>query len=85
MTTDAPANEPKPTFSEALASLGSTLEHLGHTLAGQGAFGWMYRGRIDDARRALERLPAGALQQVSVAAAALSTLADEIAAGRPVE
>lgn len=75
----------RPTLAQIFEKLGHGLEHVGHTLTAQAAFGWMYRGRLDDAREVLARLPTGALQQVSVAAAALSTLADELAAGRPPE
>lgn len=47
----------------------------------QGAFGWMMRGDLDKARATLSRLPSERLVEVSVAAAALSALADEVAGG----
>ncbi|WP_280392871.1 hypothetical protein [Nocardia wallacei] len=49
-------------------------------LTAQGAFGWMLRADLPKARKALAKLPAEQLAEISAAAAALSALADEIAA-----
>jgi hypothetical protein len=64
---------------EAAAQFGAQMEHIGHVLHAQGAMGWMYRGDLERARTALGNLPVDALRQVSVASAALSHLADEVA------
>lgn len=66
-------------FQDALKKLADTMLNLGHIMSAQGAFGWMYRGDLDHARAVLAKLPPEVLQQVSVAASALSTLADEVA------
>lgn len=65
-------------FTEALA-------HVGHIARAQGAMGWLYRGDIEAAGKTLDGLPADVLHQVSAAAQALSTLADErlAQAGQP--
>lgn len=55
------------------------LENLAHMAKAQGAMAWMYRGDIDAARQALAGLPPEKLTEISVAAAALSSLADELA------
>ena len=59
----------------------AAVRDSGHILVAQGAFGWLVRGDLDRARRELGKLPVEKLTAVSLAAAALSSLADEVAAG----
>lgn len=80
---DATPDVPKPdwgSFKDAWAELGKAIESVGHVIAAQGALGYMLNGDLANARETLANLPADQLQSVSVAAAALSSLADEIAA-----
>ncbi|WP_280410557.1 hypothetical protein [Nocardia asiatica] len=63
-----------------LRQAGEGFARAGQTWTVQGAMGWMFRGDIDRARDALRRIPRERLVEVSAAAAALSSLADEIAA-----
>lgn len=67
-------------YEAALAKLKAAAAELGVTATAQGAFGWMMRGDLEEARTVLGRLPRERLVEVSIAAAALSTLADEVAA-----
>jgi hypothetical protein len=69
-------------LKDALAEFGKAIETSGHIMAAQGAMGWMMRGEWAKARVALSDLPDERLREVSVTAAALSSLADEMAAGR---
>lgn len=66
-------------LSNALGQLPKALEKMGHIAAAQGAMGWMVQGEMEKAREALAGLPVEQLQAVSVAAAALASLADEVA------
>lgn len=68
-------------FEEALAKLRAAGAEVGVLATAQGAFGWMMRGDLDKARAALVKLPPERLVEVSVAAAALSALADEVSGG----
>jgi hypothetical protein len=69
-------------FTEALAKLPGEMQKAAHIMTAQGAFAWLYRGDLDQARIALENLPTDSLQTVAVTAAALSSLAEEITATR---
>lgn len=60
--------------------LGKAVEDAAPIFAAQGAMGWMMKGDMEQARSALAKLPADKLREVSAAAFALSSLADEIAA-----
>jgi len=53
------------------------LSHTGHVFTAQAAMGWMFRGDLEAARRAVAKLPADKLAELSAAAAALAALADE--------
>jgi hypothetical protein len=65
----------------ALQELKEASANAGVILAVQGAMGWMFKGDMEQARAALvRRVPRERLAEVSMAAAALSSLADEIAA-----
>lgn len=64
-------------LQEAVADVVPKLEHMGHVAKAQGAMGWIYRGDLEQARQALAGLPADKLAEISIAAAALSSLADE--------
>ncbi|GAA1281246.1 hypothetical protein [Saccharothrix xinjiangensis] len=67
--------KPRPSLDEALAKV--------RLVAGaQGSMGWMVRGDLAKARETLEKLSAEQLREVSAAAAALSSLADEVAGGK---
>ncbi|MEV5391907.1 hypothetical protein [Nocardia farcinica] len=74
-------DEPTPgeKLDAALARLKATAAAASTTLTAQGAFGWMMRGDLEQARAALTKLPTDKLVEVSAAAAALSALADEVA------
>jgi len=69
-------------MGEAAEKIREGMEHTGHILTAQGAMGWVYRGDLEKARTMLEKLPADKLAEVSAAAAALSSLADEVAAAK---
>ncbi len=76
------ATDEQPNFDglkKVLGEFGKAMEQAGHVFAAQGAFGWMFRGDLEQARKTLEGLPADKLQEVSMAAAALASLADEVA------
>lgn len=66
----------------ALREMNAAFAQVGNVLRAQGAFGWMYRGDLEQARETLDTLPADVLRQVSAAASVLSTLADELLAER---
>jgi hypothetical protein len=78
---------PEPDWADQLragfAGFAEALAHVGHIARAQGAMGWLYRGDLDQAARALDGLPPDVLRQVSTAAQALSTLADERLAAEP--
>jgi len=61
----------------AAENLNAAATHATHILAAQEAMGWMYRGDLAAARRAVAKLPADRLAELSAAAAALAALADE--------
>lgn len=63
----------------AAAEFAKAMEQTGYILTAQGALGWMMRSDMEKARETLAGLPAEQLQAVSVAAAALASLADEVA------
>lgn len=71
--------EPIDRITESLQRAAAAWTSFAHTLTVQGAMAWAYQGDLDRARSALEALPADALQQVSGAAFALSSLADHVA------
>lgn len=73
--TDEP---PRLSFADAMAKFKTSVEHAGHILGAQAAMGWMFRGDLAKARGALEKLTPAKLAEVSAAAAALSSLADEV-------
>lgn len=66
-------------LQDAFEAAKPAIEHLAHMAKAQTAMGWIYRGDIEQARRALTDLPADKLAEISVAATALSSLADELA------
>ena len=70
------------TMAEAGRKLSESLARAGHILAAQGAMGWMYRGNVDQARAALKGMSPEQLHELSAAAAALASLADEELSGR---
>ena len=67
-------------IQEAAAVLGTALEKISYVALAQAAMGWLFQGNLDAAQRELEKLPADQLQAVSVAASALASLADDVAA-----
>lgn len=69
-----------PDLSEALANFKTSMAKLGQVATAQGAFGWMVRGDLVNARETLRRLSPDMLLDVSAAASALSALAAEVAA-----
>lgn len=69
-------------MGEAAKKFADGMQHTGHILTAQSAMGWAYRGNLAEARRVLEKLPVDKLTELSAAAAALSSLADEVAAAR---
>ncbi|ANZ35217.1 hypothetical protein BBK82_03165 [Lentzea guizhouensis] len=69
-------------LGEAAKKLQQGLENTGHILTAQGAMGWVYRGDLPKARQALGKLPVDKLAELSAVAAALSSLADEVAAAK---
>lgn len=71
---------PSQQLDAALAQFSKNMARVGHAFAGQGAMGWMLRGDMAKAREALQRVPSERLPEISIAAAALSALADELAA-----
>ncbi|MCM6775001.1 hypothetical protein NDR87_26510 [Nocardia sp. CDC159] len=64
----------------ALQRLRESATAAAGTMTAQGAFGWMMRGDLAKARATLVKLSPDKLTEVSAAAAALSALADEVAA-----
>ena len=56
------------------------MKHAGNILTTQAAIGWVFKGDLAKAREVLAKLPPDKLVEVSMAAAALSSLADEVAA-----
>jgi hypothetical protein len=64
-------------FERSMRQHGEAVGKAGRILTAQGAFGWMYRGDVDQARAALKAMSPEQLQEVSAAAAALAGLADE--------
>lgn len=69
-------------MGDAAKKFSEGMQHTGHILTAQGAMGWAYRGDLEKARQVLQKLPADKLAEVSAAAAALSSLADEVAAAK---
>lgn len=67
-------------IAEAVRRVGESLARAGQTWRVQGAMGHMLHGDLAQAREALRGLPPERLAEVATAAAALSSLADEIAA-----
>ncbi|MEU1550261.1 hypothetical protein [Nocardia sp. NPDC005745] len=76
-------NEALKGFSESLAKSVESLARVGQLWRAQGAFGWMLRGDIEQARTTLESLPADRLPEIAIAATTLASLAEEIAARTP--
>ncbi|MBF6416940.1 hypothetical protein [Nocardia cyriacigeorgica] len=68
-------------LNQAMENLRNAAINTGHTLTVQAAMGWVMRGDLAKACESLQRLPADKLLEVSAAAAALSSLADELATG----
>ena len=79
MSSDDPFKEIK----DAFGKLGEIIQDAGHHLSVQAAMGWAMRGDLDNARNALRGLPPDTLREVSAAAAALTSLADEVLAEKP--
>ncbi|WP_280499363.1 hypothetical protein [Nocardia cyriacigeorgica] len=79
-----PTNDPNdtPDLSTAWAALQATAMQLTMVLRAQSAMGWMMRGHLAEAHTVLQVLPADKLLELSAAAEALSSLADELAVGR---
>ncbi|MBF6213742.1 hypothetical protein IU487_22250 [Nocardia puris] len=75
-------DEPTPgeKLDAALAKFKEAAAQVSVTATAQGAFGWMMRGDLMQARATLAKLPRERLLDVGVAAAALSSLAEEVAA-----
>jgi hypothetical protein len=69
----------EPEWLQAARQFRQTIEDAGHIFVVQGAMGWMYRGDIAEARKTLADLPRDKLRQVSAAATALASLADQMA------
>lgn len=69
-------------FERASRQLGEALGQVQRTFAAQGAMGWAYRGDLDQARATLAAMSPEQLRELSAAAAALASLADEELAGR---
>jgi hypothetical protein len=69
-------------MADATKKFSEGMQHTGHILTSQSAMGWVYRGDLEKARAVLEKLPADKLAELSTAAAALSSLADEVAAAK---
>ncbi|GAA2990580.1 hypothetical protein GCM10017559_08270 [Streptosporangium longisporum] len=75
MTADEPQWEED--FRAALEHIKDTATYATRILVAQEAMGWMYRGDLEGARRAVAKLPPDQLAALSAAAAALAALADE--------
>lgn len=71
-----------PNWDEIGKNLATSLRQFAGTMAAAGAIGHMFRGDFAAARKALEAVDDDALVGVSVAASALSSLADEVLATR---
>lgn len=69
-------------MKKASEQMQAGLQQAGFVLSAQGAMGWAYKGDLAQARRVLEKLPPEKLTELSMAAAALSSLADEVAAAK---
>lgn len=69
----------------AFAKIGNLLAQAQNVLIAQGAMGWAYRGDLGRLREALAKADAETLRQISVAAGALASMADEALAGREAE
>jgi hypothetical protein len=69
----------EPEWLWAARQFRETIQDAGRIFVVQGAMGWMYRGDIAEARKALADLPRDKLRQVSAAATALASLADQMA------
>lgn len=82
MSQPEPAPTPLALLLAALEQLAAGFKEAGHTMSVQGAMGWVYRGRVNDARSVLDRMPLAAVKQAAVAAAALAALCDEVVAGK---
>ncbi|WP_280332050.1 hypothetical protein [Nocardia wallacei] len=68
-------------FRKAMEQVGDAVQRLTLVACAQGAMGWLMRSDLEQARATLLRLQTTEqLREVSAAAAALSSLADEVAA-----
>lgn len=72
------SDDPIEEFKNTVDKVGKALQQAGHVLAAQAAMGWVMRGDLDAARNALRGLPPETLHEVSAAAAALTSFADEV-------
>lgn len=64
-------------MTEAGRKLGEAFGQAGNILAAQAAMGWAYRGDLDNVRAGLAGMSPEQLRELSAAAAALASLADE--------
>lgn len=75
--TDHPVPNVMKAFEEGMAAFGKGLAQIQRVGQATGAMGWVYRGDLDGARAALAKMDPEQLREVSAAAAALASLADE--------
>lgn len=76
--------DPFAAWRQSMQDLADAVVKTGYILAAQGAMSWMFQDNRGKARATLANLPVDQLQAVSVAASALASLADEVAAGKPL-
>ncbi len=69
-------------FTTASIAIEKLAEQVKPVFAAQGAVGFAIRGELGQARMELDDLSADQLRTVSAAAAAVSSLAEELAAGK---
>lgn len=69
-------------LADAIGEFARGMEQVGHIAIAQGAMGWIYQGDMESAQREVAKLPPEQLSALSIAAATLSSLADEEAARR---
>jgi len=74
------SDDPIEGFKNTVDKVGKAFQQAGHVLTAQAAMGWVMRGDLDAARNTLRGLPPEMLHEVSAAAAALTSLADEVLA-----
>jgi hypothetical protein len=74
-----------PTLTDVVRAFTHGMAHVAVVARAQGAMAWTMRGDLEQARTALVAMPPEALAEVSAAAAALSSLADEVMSATPRE